>query len=553
MKERSTMADNKLTRRSFITAAGISAAALTFDLTRVKAHAARMGPKSDYPVVVIGAGLGGLTCAAYLARQGIPVTVVEQHAVPGGYATAFQRQGGKYTFEVSLHGTSIHNNTPARILDDLGVLSKLELVRLPETYRIKTAAGDVVVPQTDPNGYIDAMAARFPQEAEGIRGFVEEMLAVHRETETYGNKSVFYKKYLKLLFPLLYPTMWKMRSMTLDDLLARHVQSPAARHLLSFLWGYYGLPPSKLSGFYYALATGEYLKNGSYYIKDRSQRLSDLLAESIESAGGTIIYDTSVERVLLDRQAVAGVVLSDERVLPARAVVCNASALTLFERLLPQEAVPAGYLNKLKSYRPSISCFLVWLGLNRSITDLVPGYSTAVTSGDSPEKDYERGISGDIENVSYSVCAYDHLYPGYSAPGTSTLMIITLCGYEPWRQFEADYQKGDKQAYHAQKTRWAETLIRRAEHDLIPGLAGMIDVQEAATPLTNRRYTGNTEGAIYGFEQSMENAYMNRISNRTPIQGLYLAGAWGDPGGGYAGVLRSGQRTFEMMMREWGA
>lgn len=547
------MAIHNLTRRSFITAAGISAAALTFDLTHIEAQAARMGPKNEYPVVVIGAGLGGLTCAAYLARQGIPVTVVEQHAIPGGYATAFQRQGGKYTFEVSLHGTSIHNNSPARILDDLGVLSKLELVRLPETYRIKTASGDVVVPQTDPNGYIDAMAARFPQEAAGIRGFVEELLAVHRETETYGNKSAFYKKYLKLLFPLLYPTMWKMRSMTLEDLLTRHVQSPAARHLLAFLWGYYGLPPSKLSGFYYALATGEYLKNGSYYIKDRSQRLSDLLAESIESAGGTLIYDTSVERVLLERQAVSGVVLSDDRILPARAVVCNASALTLFERMLPQKAVPADYLNKLRSYRPSISCFLVWLGLNRSITDAVPGYSTAVTSGDSPEKDYERGINGDIETVSYSVCVYDHLYPGYSAPGTSTLMIITLCGYEPWRQFEADYQTGNKQAYHAEKTRWAETLIRRTEQDLIPGLSGMIEVQEAATPLTNRRYTGNTQGAIYGFEQSMENAYMNRISNRTPIQGLYLAGAWGDPGGGYAGVLRSGQRTFEMMMREWGA
>jgi prolycopene isomerase len=80
----------------------------------------------------------------------------------------------------------------------------------------------------------------------------------------------------------------------------------------------------------------------------------------------------------------------------------------------------------------------------------------------------------------------------------------------------------------------------------------MIEVREAATPLTNRRYTGNTAGAIYGFEQSMDNAYMNRISNETPIKGLYLAGAWGNPGGGYEGVLRSGEMTFQMLMEEWG-
>ncbi len=547
------MAAKRLSRRSFIAAAGMSAAALTFDLTRVKAHAAKMGPKSDYPVVVIGAGLGGLTCAAYLAQQGIPVTVVEQHAIPGGYATAFQRKGGIYTFEVSLHGTSINNNTPARILDDLGVLSKLTLVPLPETYRIKTPSGDVVVPQTDPEGYISTLTDRFPQEAEGIRRFVNDMLSVHAEAETYGVKSAFYKKYLKLFFPLLYPTMWKVRSMTLADMLAEHVQSEAARHMLSFLWGYYGLPPSKLSGFYYSVATGDYLKNGSFYIKDRSQRLSDLLAEAIETAGGRLVYETAVAQVRLDKRAVSGVSLSDGRILPARAVVCNASALTLFERMLPQAVVPADYLNQLRSYRPSISCFLVWLGLNRSITDAVPGYSTAIASDQSPEAAYERAINGDIESASYSVCVYDHLHPGYSAAGTSTLMIIALCGYEPWQRFESDYRADRKAAYQKEKMRWTETLIRRTQQDLIPGLRGMIDVQEAATPLTNWRYTGNTHGAIYGFEQSMDNAYMNRIGNKTPINGLYLAGAWGNPGGGYAGVLRGGQMTFEMIMQDWGA
>jgi len=95
-------------------------------------------------------------------------------------------------------------------------------------------------------------------------------------------------------------------------------------------------------------------------------------------------------------------------------------------------------------------------------------------------------------------------------------------------------------------------LIRRTEQRLIPGLRSMIEVKEAGTPLTCWRYTGNTQGAIYGFEQSMDNAFMNRIDNRTPVKGLYLAGAWGNPGGGFGGVLRAGARTFEQIIEDWG-
>ena len=110
------MFNKSLSRRSFLAISTMTAASLALDWRKISAYAAKMEPKSDYPTVVIGAGLGGLVCAAYLAKQGVPVTVVEQHSIPGGYATSFERAGGKFTFEVSLHGTSINSNAPARIL-----------------------------------------------------------------------------------------------------------------------------------------------------------------------------------------------------------------------------------------------------------------------------------------------------------------------------------------------------------------------------------------------------------------------------------------------------
>jgi len=493
------MFDQSLSRRSFLTISAMTAVTLALDWNKIAAHAAKMGAGKDYPTVVIGAGLGGLVCGAYLARQGIPVTVVEQHSIPGGYATAFDRAGGRFTFEVSLHGTSVNNNGTAWILGDIGVLDKLELAQLPEVYRLKTPTRDISVPQRDPQAYIRLLAENFPAEAEGIRGFVEEMLGIADEVDTLSRRK---GKFFKPIFPLQYRKMWNVRNKTLADLINDHVKDPELKHVLSALWRYYGLPPSKLSGFYYANATGDYLKNGSYYIKNRSQDLSDAIAEVIEAGGGNVLYDTRVEKILVKNGRVEGVALSGGETLPARAVVSNASALTTLKEMVPTEAIPAEYLQKLEGYKPSISSFIVWLGLNRDIQDKITAFSTHVASGRGPEADYEACLKGDIENMGFSVCVYDKIFKGYSAAGTSSLQLLVLSGYEPWRRFEADYQAGNKTAYRKEKERWTDILIERAETALIPGLSSMIEVKEAATPLTNRRFTGNTDGAIYGFEQS---------------------------------------------------
>ena len=210
------------------------------------------------------------------------------------------------------------------------------------------------------------------------------------------------------------------------------------------------------------------------------------------------------------------------------------------------------YVKKLESLRPSISSFIVWLGLNRELKGKVKGFSTHVASGRGPEKDYLSCVRGEIDRGSFSVSVYDNVYEGYSSPGTSTLMLLFLCGYRPWKRFEEDYFRGEKTAYNREKEKWTHLLIDRADKKVIPGLSSMIEVVESATPLTNMRYTRNPEGAIYGFEQSMENAFMKRIKNRTPLKGLYLASAWGNPGGGFGGVMLGGWQTFNQMMEDWG-
>jgi prolycopene isomerase len=533
------MFNKRISRRSFLAISAMTAASFVLDRKKIAAYAATMGPKGNYPTVIIGAGLGGLCCGAYLSKFGIPVTVVEQHDIPGGYATSFDRARGKFTFEVSLHGTTINNNATARILKELGVLEKLELVELPEVYHIREPGLDITFPQRDPEALISLLASHFPAEKEGIKGIIQEMVGIAEEAEKLHQKK---GKFFKYLFPI-----------QLADLLNDYVKDPALQRVLGAQWDFYGLPPSKLSGFYYANALGDYLKNGSYYIKPRSQALSNSLANVIQASGGKILYGTLAQKILVKNGAVEGVVISGEKVLPAQAVVSNASALTTFKEMLPQEVVPADYLKKLEEYRPSFSIFLVWLGLNKELRGRIKGYSIQVPSGLGLDNDYQAFLRGELDKGQLGVTIFDNLFEGYSRPGTSTVMIDFHSGYEPWRKFEADYRAGRKKEYYKEKERWTNILIRRAEKEVIPGLSSMIEVKESATPLTNWRFTRNPGGAIYGFDQSMNNAFMNRIDNRTPIKGLYLASAWGFPGGGYGGVLRGGENTFGKMMEDWGS
>jgi prolycopene isomerase len=225
----------------------------------------------------------------------------------------------------------------------------------------------------------------------------------------------------------------------------------------------------------------------------------------------------------------------------------------MFRRMMGDEAVLAGEEAKWKNYSVSLSCFQVFLGLNKDlvrelgVTDaeifLEPSYD--------PEASYAGMERGDVEHGGIGVSLYDNIYHGYSPEGKNTVSLLTLQGYGPWEKFDADYTKGNKDAYGKEKERMAEILIQRVEKALLPGLSKSIEVRDASTPLTVVRYTGHHRGAIYGWDQTPNNSGMARVGHRTPIKNLYVAGAWSRPGHGYGAVIPSGLECFAEIMKSW--
>lgn len=544
-KNGENMWKGKISRRKFLKISAMTTAASLVDLRSLEALSTNVKNKDRYPIIVVGSGLGGLTCAAYLSKVGFPVTVMEKHHVPGGYATSFER--GDFTFEVSLHAMAASNNATHKICQELGLFEKIELVSLEKSHRLISRGRDMILPDRNPDAYIELLSELYPSEKGGIRNFVYEILGIQEEVyKLFLNNN----EYTTIFFPFQYSKMWGVRNKTLQNLLEDHVNNPQLRDDLSYLCGYYGLPPSELSGFYYANSVADYLKNGSSYVRGRSQDLSNALVSIIEEHGGDVQLSTPVRKILVNNGAVTGIVTEDGKELPAKFVVSNASVPDTFGKLLAADGDYSSYLEDISAFRPSISTICVWLGLNQDLRGKIPGCNIHVGSDGGEEQAYKYALNCNMEKAGYAVTIFDNFYKGYSSPGKSTVMLTTLSGYKPWKTYEKDYFSGNKKGYYGEKERVTSTLIQRAGRDLIPGLSSMIEEQESATPLTNIRYTGNPEGAIYGYEQAMNNQYMGRIKNNTPIEGLYLASAWGFPGGGFTGVMRGGLKTSRMILED---
>jgi len=523
-----------LTRRKFIHLMLMAGAAAAVDWTRIEALAADIKNKGDHPVVVIGAGLGGLVSAAYLANHGFPVTLLEQHEVPGGYATSFDRAEGKFTFDVSLHATVAEGGIPQKILSEIGIWNKLKVVYTPEFCRIILSDYDITLPARDPEKVKALLGETFSDERKGISAFFDDMIQVQREMTGHAGR---------------HSAMDRLENMTLADWIASHVNRSEVRRILSAFWGYYGLPPSRLNALFYAIATGQYLVTGGQYFKARSQDLSNTLMEAIIEKGGAVLLETAAKRIYLKKESVTGVEDANGTRHPAEAIIANCSVPKLFSELIPPDDVPGNYLKKLSSFQPSLSSFIVWLGLKRELKE-IKEYEIFIDADGSPETSYRAWLSGDLSRTGLGVTIYDNLFQGYSHPGTTTLTVMTLCGYEPWKKYETDYFAGRKKAYAEEKDRLAKILIKKAEDRAIPNLTSMIDVMEAATPLTNIRYTGNYQGAIYGLDR--QGARMNLLDVRTPIKGLYLASAWSH-GGGYTPAMMAGRQAIQAFMEDWGS
>jgi len=505
--------------------------------------------ENHYDAVIIGAGLGGLSCATAFARQGFRPLVLEKHYIPGGYATTFKRRD--FVFDVSLHCTTVRERDGLHnLIEGFPEITDVQFVPHPDCYRAIYPDYDIRVPQKNLRGYMDMLVRYFPEEKAGIAGIFEDMVGFAADLGRFSEaKGAVDMSRVPTEFPYLYKCYDKSWGQMVDA----RIKNPKLKSIISAQWGYYGLPPSKLASSYYALPYLEFLERGAYYARGKSQKISNAFVQFIREHGGTVMLSTRVQRILVKNHAAYGVETADGKTFFAKVVVSNANAYDTFRTMMDEEDYLKDYLDRLDRLSVSLSSFQIWLGLKTDLIRELGIHDSEIfcNTGYDIEASYDACVKADVENGDYLVALYDNIYAGYSPPGKNIVNILTLQGYDHWKKYEADYFRGNKTAYRAEKERMARVLIRRVEETLLPGLSRAIEVKEIGTPLTNVRYTGNYRGAIYGYDQTVDNSGPNRLPHRTPVKNLYLSGAWTSPGHGYGGVIPSGLECFAEIMKTW--
>lgn len=498
--------------------------------------------EQQWDAIIIGAGLGGLSAAAHLAKAGHAVLVLEQGHGPGGYAHGTKH--GDYYFDFSLH--SMDGVGPGgwayAALSDLGVLERVQFQRLQPCY-VARFPGREVVAHANPIAYEAELIRLFPDEAAGIRALFDELLAIYHETHRMRADTSLQRTTSVDDMPRRFPNLIRSIRMSWAELLERHIHHPELKAIVSAYWTYCGLPPSRLSATALALLWGSAHHYGAFYPHGGSMALNAALAAIIQEHGGMIKYQQRVTRIQIENGLAVGVRTAQGLDARARVFISNANAPETLLELIAPEHLPPGYANRIEVTPDSLATFNIFLGLERDFAaEGWPPHELFIMDTYDIEAQYTAILNGDWERVPFLIAHYTATNPEAAPAGGAVMTVMTLA---PWNYQDVWGTGGKLEGYHDNPTyqrlkdQVAATLLARAEQH-IPGLRAAIRHQQIATPLTNAHFTLNRSGAIFGFEQSVEGMYLGRLNETTPIPNLYLTGAWTVPGGGQSAVLLSG-------------
>lgn len=473
----------------------------------------------EYDIVVIGAGIGGLTCAAYLAKKGMKVKVFEQHYVPGGCCSSFSRKGFKFDAGV-LHLTGgKESGAFQRVLSALEMENEFEF---KEQFQRFVFPGLTIDSSKDAKALPRQLKELFPDEKKGITSFFNTITGIYEDIKK---------------LPTLSPLLAKYKASSFQDLVNEHIKDAKLKAIVYANWHLW-YPMWRSSAVdYAALLITEQLR-GYYYPVGGIQSVPDALVRVLKRHGGEIEYKTFVDKIILEKGKAAGIETRKGKRIRAGQVVSNIAARSTFLNLVGKENLPKDFVKTLDRLEISLSSFYVYLGVDMDPrTAGVDAPETIVYETYDNTKEWNRLLRGEPAIPCFGIAIPTLVDPSLAPPNKHVVIVMTMAPY---------YLSG--KSWREEKERFAKELIDRAEK-LIPGLSEHTIVQDAATPLTYERYTLNSLGAAMGwaFSPSM---FLKRLEQKTPIPNLYLAGHWTMPGGGVPAVALSGLRAARLILSE---
>jgi phytoene dehydrogenase-like protein len=483
-------------------------------------------------ILIIGAGIAGLSAGCYARMNGYRVTICELHDLPGGLCTAWERKG--YTFDGCIHylfGSG--EGLPFRNMWlELGAVQGRQFVN-HEKYQHITDGEQTLIVYTDPERLAEHMIGISPDDASHIQQFCEgvqqftkfDMSAMYRKPKPLMS-GLDWRDFGMAMMPFLAP-MLKWATVSAGEFAARF-KHPFLRRAIGHMFSWEEAPV--MMGM--SLLAYMHTKNAGFPVGG-SLEFARAIEKRYLDLGGEILYKSQVEKILVENDRAVGLRLYNDDILHADYVIsaCDGRG-TIFD-MLGGEYTDRRIQRMYDGHLPIHSMMQISLGVNRDLS-AEPHWVTYLL--DEPVL-----VAGEPRaEIGLKHYCFD---PSLAPAGKSVVELIIRTNYAYWQRIYGRRIYDDEQ-------RQVSGIIRDHLEEWHPGIKADIEVIDEATPLSYERYTCNWMGSTCGWLMTKETMPMliNGLPKTLPGLGnFYMAGQWVEPGGSVPLAAASGKNAIQLI------
>lgn len=509
----------------------------------------------DFDVIIIGAGISGLTAAALLSKSGLKVCVLERHYLIGGYLQGFDRQD--FVFDTAIHWLNQcgENGTVTKVFKYLGE-DFPKPVTMKSIHKHITSDYEFVL-TNNPEILKNQLIHDFPHEEKGIEKFFKAARKVAEVSNKFPKffisneamsgirKWTFSLKQLHIIYPLIKYALYGgekgvkkgLRKFFKDERMLNLFCSEP--DLLSCLfpiaWAYnqdYQNPP--IGG---------------------SKVIPAWLESKISKNGSEVILSAEVVNIAIENNEFRGVTYKKrhkEYSLTASHLIAACDIDTVYNKLLPPAAVPQKLKTTIDNSELYSSSLTISIALNCTAESL--GFGDVMLYVFNEETARTEHISGDPHKSFISILAPTVRDKTLAPENKGTLNIFVPA----WMNYEDNWKttinaKGEfvrTDAYKKLKEDFAQIIFERIEGKICPNLREHILFYEVATPITYHRYTHNKDGSMMGTRPGKVNMKSKVAHYKSPVKNLFIGGHWAELGGGVPIAVKAAYNSSLMVLKD---
>lgn len=487
---------------------------------------------TEKSIIIIGAGLAGLSTGCYGQMNGYQCNIFEHHSVPGGVAAAWKRKD--YLIDGGIHFSMGHKpeKAPYEVYHELGIAQATRFVDMITYGRfVDESSGRSIEVTQDLDSLADDLKRLSPADAQ----IIDELIAGAHAMQEFDMGMVGMSKPPELKnFLDKIKEMWYMRRLfkyfygkyasTVADY-TQVIQDPWLREFIKNLF----LPEVPVS---FVLMILGMLANGQLrLLEEGCLNFVQPIEKRYKDLGGQVTYNANVKEIIVENDRVVGVRLVDGSEHFADIVVSAADGYNTIFKLLSGRYVNEKIKNRYNNWNLISPMVMVSFGVAREFKN-EPWMSSIML---------ERPITVDKQSINAIAVRIFNYSTRFAPPGKTVVQVLFETEWDFWKELWKD-----RKNYEIEKEYLTAEVLNRLEAHY-SGISSLVEVTDVATPCTWWRYTKNHEGAYMGWLLTPE-VFNTKIEMTLPgLKMFYMAGQWVMSGGGVLSSLYSGRYVIQLL------